>query len=344
MAQTSRIAELMSVPAAEHGVAWITDSLQEAVRLEFATIPPYLSAMWSIKSGDGPAYDSLREIVVEEMLHLGLVCNLLTTLGVTPKIWPGAAPDYPCPLPGGVRPGLIVSLGGLTPERVRDLFMQIEKPHHDLVDPDDPDADTPTIGEFYAAIRAAVAALPPEAVTGQRQLARGMGPAARSLSKIDSAQKALDAIDLITEQGEGTTASPRDPSPGSEDQDDLAHFYRFAELYKGRRIVQDATGKFVFSDTAVPFPETYPLAEVPHGGWQEPTVTPTVAAKLKEFDAAYSTMLTQLQAAWEHGDPAKLGASVLTMHGLTSLVGELIGMQATTGGPVYGPCFRAVAG
>ena len=79
--------------------------------------------MWSIKSGSGDAYDLLQEVVIEEMLHLGLVCNLLTSLGETPALWPDAAPTYPCPLPGGFRPGVVVTLGKLTNDRVRNVLV-----------------------------------------------------------------------------------------------------------------------------------------------------------------------------------------------------------------------------
>jgi rubrerythrin len=46
--------------------------LQQAVELEFGTIPIYLSAVWSIKDNLDPISKSIRKVVQEEMLHLAL--------------------------------------------------------------------------------------------------------------------------------------------------------------------------------------------------------------------------------------------------------------------------------
>ena len=45
--------------------------LQDAVRLEFATIPPYLTSMYSIKAGKNTeVYAVIRSVVMQEMLHM----------------------------------------------------------------------------------------------------------------------------------------------------------------------------------------------------------------------------------------------------------------------------------
>jgi hypothetical protein len=75
---SNRIVELMAVPAAAHDIDWLKATLQSAIELEFATIPPYLCAYWSIKSGINPAALLIRTIAFEEMLHFGLACNLLS--------------------------------------------------------------------------------------------------------------------------------------------------------------------------------------------------------------------------------------------------------------------------
>lgn len=118
----NRIVELLDEPAELRGADWLKDSLQQAVMLELATLPPYLCAMWSIEDQDGDVCSAIREIVFDEMSHLGLAGNLLTTIGGAPRLADvRTVPTYPGPLPGGVRPGLIVSLSGLTKESV-DLF------------------------------------------------------------------------------------------------------------------------------------------------------------------------------------------------------------------------------
>ena len=64
---------------------------------------------------------------------------------------PNAVPNYPCGLPGGLRPNLVVPLKGLLAKEDVLKFMEIERPQHDLGGrlPDD---NSPTIGTFYGAI------------------------------------------------------------------------------------------------------------------------------------------------------------------------------------------------
>ena len=52
-----------------------------AMQLEHATIPPYLTALYSIKHGSNmDAVKVLRVIAVEEMLHLTIAANLMRPL------------------------------------------------------------------------------------------------------------------------------------------------------------------------------------------------------------------------------------------------------------------------
>ena len=94
---STKILDLMQVPARGHDVNWLKQGLQAAVELEFATIPVYLCGMWSIQEQSGPAYERINSIVIEEMLHMGLACNMLTTLDGTPRscgmrCWKRASP------------------------------------------------------------------------------------------------------------------------------------------------------------------------------------------------------------------------------------------------------------
>ena len=93
-------------------LAWLRKALQSAVTLEFATLPPYLTALWSIKDEMHPAAISIREAVQEEMQHMGYVCNMLKAIGETPRI-AGNVPTYPAiGLPGDVMPDLVVEIDG----------------------------------------------------------------------------------------------------------------------------------------------------------------------------------------------------------------------------------------
>src|SRR5262245_40886606 len=169
------IAELLRVAEPDRDGDWLEESLRHAVTLEFATIPLYLAALWSIQDPPPPtpwsgaacntAYAVLRGIAVEEMLHFGLVCNMLTTIDSSPNI-SNAVPTYPSQgLPGGVRPDLTVTLAGLTPDRVANLFMQIEYPEYPVPGttppPPPPEGDYNTIGALYDAISSAFTSLNP---------------------------------------------------------------------------------------------------------------------------------------------------------------------------------------
>jgi hypothetical protein len=313
----------MEVPPAEHGLAWLKEALQAAIELELATIPPYLTAWWSIKSGDGDVYDLMREIVIEEMLHMGLACNLLTTIGGTPALnTPAAVPKYPGPLPGGVRPELTrVALSRLTKEVIEKVFMEIEFPQHGPI-AFAAGETYPTIGAFYDAIVEAFRKLPPAQIAGTNQVKR---PSMR-LVEIKTLADVEEAVRKIKVQGEGTAQSPE------EADDDLAHYYRFAQIHRGRRLIKMPDGKYRYEGDIIPFPEVYPMAEVPPEGYPESL----------EFDKNYTAMLGDLQAAWT-GTPAKLGPAVSKMWAMGDLARALMQKPLPSGGETYGPSFLLVS-
>src|SRR3984893_1747483 len=75
--------------------------LQKAIELEHSTIPPYLTAMFSLKPGTNDEIARLiGSIVQEEMLHMTIVGNILIAIGGHPAInVPGFISKYPGPLP-----------------------------------------------------------------------------------------------------------------------------------------------------------------------------------------------------------------------------------------------------
>ena len=79
----------------------LIELVQNAMRLEFATIPPYLTAMLSLKPGQNrDIWWAIHDVVVDEMLHLLIGCNLLNALGGRPVLDdPAFVPHYPGPLP-----------------------------------------------------------------------------------------------------------------------------------------------------------------------------------------------------------------------------------------------------
>ena len=108
------------------------EQVQQAVELELATIPLYLTSLYSIIDGcNQEAYEIIRSVLMQEMLHLVQAANILIALGQTPLIDSNkTAPAYPrVGLPGNVLPRLNVTLKKASREHIREVFMGIEYPH-----------------------------------------------------------------------------------------------------------------------------------------------------------------------------------------------------------------------
>ena len=78
-----------------NNIAELQGSLLTAIQLEFSTIPPYLCAEWSIDSDPSGVTDMIHGVVMQEMLHYGLACNMYTATGgslsgeiATPDFYP----------------------------------------------------------------------------------------------------------------------------------------------------------------------------------------------------------------------------------------------------------------
>ena len=142
------IAELLKVAEPDRDMDWLEESLQSAVKLEFATIPLYLAALWSIKDPPGAAAAGL-ELALEHVLRRlrGAARDRRRGDAALRLGLQHAHDDRPRPghrrgrallpgtgLPGHVRPDLQVSLAGLTKERIANLFMQIEYPEYTVPD------------------------------------------------------------------------------------------------------------------------------------------------------------------------------------------------------------------
>src|SRR5262249_51932040 len=151
---------------------------------------------------------TFRDILLQEMSHMGLVCNMLAGLGGTPNIYSeNFTPKYPGELPGHVHEGLIVALAGLSrgePGNKDQVwkFMQIELPEHPLALRKR--TDFATIGEFYDALCQAFVDVKPKFSTA-RQLTTTPPALMRDLVVIHSVAEAQARIDLIKRQGEGTS-------------------------------------------------------------------------------------------------------------------------------------------
>ena len=104
--------------------------LQTALTLEHATIPPYLTALASIKPGyNQDVYEILKYVAVQEMLHMALVANVLNAVGGKPKLYcKNFIPRYPTVMPGGAQPNLVVPIEKCSIGLINNVFMGIEQP------------------------------------------------------------------------------------------------------------------------------------------------------------------------------------------------------------------------
>ncbi len=235
-------------------------NLQAAVDVELWTIPLYLTALYSIQSvssGNQAAYPNyaklIESVVIEEMLHLQLACNVCNAVGYSPKM---NSPSYDeadgIPFLKENVPdkyqGFQVELGGFNENQLK-LFCVIELPEPTTT----PDWATQTkynsIGELYQALEIAVTNLWSSLYVGNtdKQQANftdyitkfkaGMG-FNQIVSDLDTA---LGAMQAIVGQGEGNPngneipetdqppAEPTDPTqydPSDFDPAD-SHFVKF---------------------------------------------------------------------------------------------------------------------
>jgi hypothetical protein len=319
-------------------------ALQSAMELEHSTIPPYLYALYSLAPGTNKAVAEIIEsVVIEEMLHITLASNVLNALGGSPVLdHPDVIPRYPGPLPGSVESGLVVGLAPCSVRLVGDVFMKIEEPEDPLHFPVQlAVAEEPiTIGQFYERIKASIIAL------GEGAFAPGprnqIGPDQMDHSVVvTGVESALQAIDTIIEQGEGTKTAPLEVV-GS----DYAHYYRFTEVFHGRRLIANPhTGpnappdqRYVYGGDPVPFDPEGVLA-VP----VNPTLAGYPAGSLafvtcRTFNYTYTNLLKALHIML-NGAPERLSDAIGLM---MSLKQQAIDMAtgAITGGMPVGPSFE----
>ncbi|MGW1674107.1 ferritin-like domain-containing protein [Streptomyces sp. NPDC002324] len=345
--ESNKIVELMEVPAEGHDEQWLKDALQQAIMLELATLPPYLCGLWSIEDTDSAAdvAATIEAIVFDEMSHMGLACNMLTTIGGVPRIADeNLVPKYPGALPGGVRPDLTVSLTGLTKQSL-DMYSQIERPDDPVVD--NREIHT-SIGAFYTAVLEAFRNHQ-HLISGTRQVIRimssfGKGNDVVALKTFGDVES---AIKIIKGQGEGTAASPENPFPGPPGE--LAHFYSFREIFHGRKLiaVSEDPKAYDFRGPEIPMPQSLlPMGTVPKGGWAQGgvPVPSEVRKRLDTCNQHYSSLLEFLEQAWKAEQQSVatqlLKKSVGQMRQLREPAQELMRIPLPDGsGKNYGPEF-----
>lgn len=298
-------------------------AVQTAIELEHSTIPPYLTANFTLfNTGNDEISNLIGSVVGEEMLHLSISSNLLTAIGGHPILnKKGFVPTYPGPLPGGVDTGLTVPLEKFSKELIQNVFMSIEEPE----DPIDIKAmaleasESMTIGQFYKKIKKKLTALETEAnnlgktiFTGDpnHQMTYEKFFPAKLLFPITDLNSALKGIDIIVDQGEGTST---DPFVNPTDSSDVepAHYYRFQEIVKGKKLVHDpnAPNKYSYSGDPIPFNP----AKIPNM-WPNPKMENYPPDSLaytnsKFFNYNYTCLLNSLHLAF-NGQPEQINEAM----------------------------------
>ena len=214
--------------------------LREAIRLEHSTIPPYLTAAYSLRFGVNTTIRSLlMTIAEEEMLHMAIVANVLNAIGGRVELdHPQFVPVYPSRLPMSIGHGLVVGLKKFSKELVRDVFMTIERPEEPIIFAAASVEPTfATIGQFYGAVIDKIKELGDGIFIGDpaRQVVVDAGFPSEQLFPITDVDTAVQALEWVVEEGEGTSTLPFDG------EGEPAHFYRFEEIERGRRLVEDST-------------------------------------------------------------------------------------------------------
>ncbi len=262
--------------------------LSEAAEFEHAVMCSYLYAMWSLKSdlaedvtaAELAAIDgwrrSIRQVALEEMLHLALVNNILAAIGASPHLW---RPDFPVK-PGRFPAGVQLRLSPFS-EATIDHFVYIERPegiemvdgagfdhpaHYtratrpDLLSP--MPQDYTSQGQLYHSVLRGLAKLVDE--LGEKNVFVGHGEAQvgavefglPGLFKVDNLESARRAVEEIVHQGEGAPAHR-----------DSSHYQRFLAIKDEFARLKDARPGF---DPARPVAENPTLISI----GDRPDVTP----------------------------------------------------------------------
>jgi hypothetical protein len=218
----------------------------------------------------------------------------------------------------------------LSIDLVKKTFMEIEEPEKPIEFPVLEAARAPgppTIGVFYAKIKQQIIALGDGAFsTTPRNQVTGGGIRLR----VTNVTTASAAIDRIVVQGEGTTTSPL------AGNDDPAHYYRFAEIYNGRKLRPDPSSPNGFSYSGDPIVldptgvydvPTNPMAtDYPSGS--------AVREACDAFNAAYTNLLIALHAVF-NGHSTDLGDAIGAMDDLGSMAVDMM-----SGSMHVGPSFE----
>jgi len=329
--------------------------LTEAAEIEHNLLCSYLYAAFSLKARDcatlsvaerglvGAWRKSIVGVAIEEMGHLALVNNLLVAIGGAPHF------DRPnLPVPAGYHPSsFVIRLAPFTRETL-EHFVFLERPAQSKVrdgdgayrhegparrqtpghlTPSTPDYET--IGAFYDEIRHALRAFGESCAEDAfvaSSLAQQLSPDdidLPGLRTIQDMDDALQALEAIVEQGEGSSGEKED-----------CHFMRFIGIRQEWDDALRANPRFLpYHQAALD-----PVMRKPAAGLERVWVTEPDAARLVDLgNALYAVTLTLLKHAYTPGMGNRrqlIDGAMSLMHVLGGIGSTLARMPAEAGGGV----------
>jgi len=315
------------------------DQLKAAVaggsKVEIVTIPLYLFAMYTMPTFERCTdeltesqkncqfvRDTIRSVVIEEMLHLALCANLTVALGGQPKFYDRSfVPSYPTTIPHHTG-GLLLELQPASQDFIRDVFMPIEQPEAENA-PAQTD-NFQTIGQYYKAISEGLKRVHEAGklswtnIQTQAQLGPGEGyyPSgafdAGNLQIVADLITAEEAIHTIIKQGHGSKEGEYADTDGEDLGDrELAHYYIFQKAMNLNPDWQQHVIK------ARPVPRSAP--ELPK----------TLATALDMFNATYCYALKVIEKTYTINDDQEQKRYVISgiqasMHMLSVIAARII--------------------
>lgn len=304
----------------------LMDKLEVAVQLEWATIPVYLTSLYSIvENCNFEIYELIQSVVVQEMLHMTQAANILIAMGGRPLIDDSDfTPKFPGPLPGSVLPGLVATLERLSIEHIHEVFMSIEVPVSRL---DTEESELLTIGRFYEEIESCIELLDDEHFQVSKQQVKWPW---KDLVFVDSRKSALDGIEMIISQGEGTGRL----SPLDFERDSIAHFYKFEEIVCGCRLEKSPDNNtYSYSGPPIPFEDRGVWPMRPNPNSSTILYPSNCYTESRAFHKVYRMLLRKLQDMFDHGRSEDVNVAVQLMEALEGHGKKLMWTKFNPDGP-----------
>lgn len=334
------------------------DLLAEASEIEHTLMCSYLFAAFSLRRGsdsglngqEGEAVEAWRKVIlsiaVEEMVHLLLVANLSIAIGGRPHF---GRPNFPVE-PGYFPAGVVVKLTRFSHETL-EHFIFLERPKGSrLADAEGFEPETPYVREEafdgltpsiqdYATVGGLYDALRANLIASARRLGEGdlfLGPVTAQVASeavdlpgvatVDGLASALQAIDTIVEQGEGSPSDRED-----------SHYERFRAIRAEYRTLRDLNPSF---DPAWPVAESPVMRRPPTPEGKTFVDAPDAARVLDLANAVYALLLQLVVQAFGRtggratADQARtLDAAIGLMHALAAVSDRLVRLPASPSAP-----------